>query len=177
MPRFKAIFFIKIALKLSYFCEKSKLFERWGLRLQTPVPSATGGLASIRPASGSWNFAPRPLLASGGWGLRLQTKTHTALPIANFWLRACWSLLFSNFLNFLAPTFRKSCVCYCTESPVLCILDFSCLTVRSTLQENTSRFYVVFYFWEILIIFMPRRFYFNLLLNKFWFRSFRWKII
>ena len=35
---FKALFFIKIALKLSYFCKKMQIFERWGLRPQTQPP-------------------------------------------------------------------------------------------------------------------------------------------
>ena len=37
--------------------KKYKIFERWGLRPQTPVPPAAGG------------FAPKPPLASGGWML------------------------------------------------------------------------------------------------------------
>ena len=70
----KTLFFIKIALKLSYFCKNfralgapppdprakkaifakiffckkaifAKIFERWGLRRQTPVPPAAGGSA------------------------------------------------------------------------------------------------------------------------------------
>ena len=32
----KALFFIKIAVKLSYFAKKCKIFERWVLRPQTP---------------------------------------------------------------------------------------------------------------------------------------------
>ena len=32
----KALFFIKIALKLSYFAKKCKIFERWVLRPQIP---------------------------------------------------------------------------------------------------------------------------------------------
>ena len=39
------------------------MFERWGLRPQTPVPPAAGG------------FAPRPPMASGSWGLRSQIPT------------------------------------------------------------------------------------------------------
>ena len=31
----KALFFIKVALKLSYFCKKKFFFERWGLRPRT----------------------------------------------------------------------------------------------------------------------------------------------
>ena len=44
----KALFFIKVALKLSYICKKMQNFRGWGLRPQTPVPPAAGG------------FAPRP---------------------------------------------------------------------------------------------------------------------
>ena len=61
MPCFKSIiFFIKIALKLNYFCKKCKIFDGWGHRQQTPVPTAAG------------SFAPKPPF-SGGWGLRPQT--------------------------------------------------------------------------------------------------------
>ena len=56
----KALFFIKRALKRSYFCKKMQNFRALG----APPPD------------------PR---ASGGLGLRPQT----ASPIANFWLRAC----------------------------------------------------------------------------------------
>ena len=54
------IFFIKIALKLSYFCKKCKNIERWGHRPPTTVPPAAVG------------EAPRPP-SSSGWGLRPQT--------------------------------------------------------------------------------------------------------
>ena len=50
--------------------------RRLGALPPNPQPPAAGG------------FAPRPPLASGGWGLRPQTP-QTAPPIANFWLRAC----------------------------------------------------------------------------------------
>ena len=54
---------------MKLFLEKSfKIFERWGLRPQAPVPPAAGGLA------------PRPQLTSGGWGLRPQTP-QTAPPL------------------------------------------------------------------------------------------------
>ena len=46
--------------------KKCKIFERWGLRPQTPVPPAAGG------------GAPRP---------------PNSPPIANFWLRACEELI------------------------------------------------------------------------------------
>ena len=40
--------------------KKCKIFERGGLRPQTPVPPAAGGFAPKPPASGGWGFAPRP---------------------------------------------------------------------------------------------------------------------
>ena len=44
----KALFFIKIALKLSYICKKMQNLRALGARPQTPVPPTAGG------------FAPRP---------------------------------------------------------------------------------------------------------------------
>ena len=58
----KALIFIKLSLKLSYFSKKMQSFLYLGLRPQTPVPPAAGG-----------SFAPRPL---------------KYLSIANFWQRA-----------------------------------------------------------------------------------------
>ena len=45
----KALFFIKIALKLSYFWKKCEIFRHWGLCPQTPVPPAAGGSAPRPP--------------------------------------------------------------------------------------------------------------------------------
>ena len=45
----KAIFFIEMALKLSYFCKKMQNFRALGLRPQTPVPPAAGGFAHRPP--------------------------------------------------------------------------------------------------------------------------------
>ena len=39
--------------------KKCKIFERWGLRPQTPVPSAAGGFAPKPPASGGWGPCPQ----------------------------------------------------------------------------------------------------------------------
>ena len=60
MQRLKSISFIKIALKLSYFCKKCKIFECWG----TPEPPDPPD--SRPPAAGG--FAPDPHwpLAAGG---------------------------------------------------------------------------------------------------------------
>ena len=64
----KALFFIKITIKLSYFCKKkSKIFERWGLRPQTFVPSAAGACPQTaigRPAIGLRRLGTPPL---GPW--------------------------------------------------------------------------------------------------------------
>ena len=159
----KAIFFIKIALKLSYFCKKKQNFRALGTPPPDPRAFGDWGLCPQMPSLRQLGtLPPDPHWPPAAGGSASRPKHTQPYPIANFWLRACWSSLFSNFLNFLAPPFRKSCVRYCTESPVLCILIFSCLAVKRTLQEKTSRFSVVFYFWEPLIIFMPRRFCFNL---------------
>ena len=78
-----ALFFIKIALKLSYFCKKCKIFERWGLSPQTPLPPAAGDGAQSPQPPAACGFVPRPPLASGGWGFRSQTPK-TALPFRIF---------------------------------------------------------------------------------------------
>ena len=39
--------------------KKCKIFDRWGLRPQTPVPPAAGGFASKSPASGGWGLRPQ----------------------------------------------------------------------------------------------------------------------
>ena len=57
----KALFFTIIALKLCYFCKKIKNFRTLGALPPDPQPPAAGG------------FAPKPPLASGGWGLRPQS--------------------------------------------------------------------------------------------------------
>ena len=47
------------------------MFERWGLRPQTPVPRAAEGFAPKPPASGGWGLCPQtpntapPLRISG----------------------------------------------------------------------------------------------------------------
>ena len=68
----KALFFITIALNLSYFCKKMQNY--WAL----------GALPPDLCASRGWGFAPRPP-ASGGWGLRPQTpKTAPPLRISGY---------------------------------------------------------------------------------------------
>ena len=41
----KALIFAKVGLKLSYFCKKIANLRTLGLRPQTPLPLATGGVA------------------------------------------------------------------------------------------------------------------------------------
>ena len=53
----KALFFIKIAPKLSYFCKKMQNFQALGASPQ------------------------KPPLAFGGWGLRPQTPKHSPPPL------------------------------------------------------------------------------------------------
>ena len=63
MPRFKSIIFYQYSPKIKLFLKKKcKIFKGWGLRFQTPMLPKTGGVA------------PRPLIASGSWGLCPQTS-------------------------------------------------------------------------------------------------------
>ena len=75
MQHFKSIIFYQNSPKIVIFATKCKIFERWGLRHQTPVPLAAGGFAPQTPQSP----------AAGG----SSPNHHPHPPIANFWLRAC----------------------------------------------------------------------------------------
>ena len=76
MPRINGINFYHNRSKLSYFCQKKKVFfECWWIRSPHPMPPVAGGLAprpQLPPVVGG--SAPRPCNTS---------------PIADFWLRAC----------------------------------------------------------------------------------------
>ena len=55
------LIFIKIGLKLSYFCQKKVFFECWWIRPRHPMPPVAGGLAprpQLPPVVGG--SAPRP---------------------------------------------------------------------------------------------------------------------
>ena len=56
----KALFFIKIALKLSYFCKKMQNFRALGV-----PPQATGGLRFPTQATGATPPDPQPPAAGG----------------------------------------------------------------------------------------------------------------
>ena len=56
-----ALIFIKIGLKLSYFCQKKVFFRV--LVDPTPIPYASGG----------WESCPQTPIASDGWKIRSQT--------------------------------------------------------------------------------------------------------
>ena len=65
--------------------KKCKIFERWGLRPQTPCLRRLGALPPNPKPPAAGGFAPRPPLASGGWGLRPQTpKTAPPLQISGY---------------------------------------------------------------------------------------------
>ena len=86
MPCLKSIIFLnKIALKLSYFCKKSKNFERWGHRPQSPVPPAAGNFVPIPPFSGGWGLFPQtsktaPPLRISGYAPALSSSVLCANP-------------------------------------------------------------------------------------------------
>ena len=87
MPRFKSNIFYYNSPKIKLFLQKNAKFSsaggptprppylrRVGALLPKPQPLAAGGIA------------PKPPLASGGWGLPSDPKIAPP-PIANFWLR------------------------------------------------------------------------------------------
>ena len=65
-----ALIFIKVGLKLSYFCQKKSFFRV----LVDPTPT--------RYASGGWGSCPQTPIASGGWGIR--SRPHNASPHRRF---------------------------------------------------------------------------------------------
>ena len=71
----KALFFNQNSPKMSYFCKKMQNFRALGA--PPPDPRASGG----------WGICPQtPSLRQRG---AFPQAPKTALPIANFWLRAC----------------------------------------------------------------------------------------
>ena len=67
----RIIFFIKIALKISFFCKKNEKLSSAGGSAPRPPCLRRLGAFPQPPATGG--FASRPPLASSGWGLRPQT--------------------------------------------------------------------------------------------------------
>ena len=67
----KALFFIKIALKLSYFSKKMQNFRTLGLPPHTSMSPAAVGFAPRPPASGDWGL--RSWTSNGFRRLRSQT--------------------------------------------------------------------------------------------------------
>ena len=76
----KALFFTKIALKLSYFTKKMQDFRALGA--EPPDPRASGGWGQ--------GVAPRPPLVSGGW------DPQTAPPLRISGYAPAYSIFFSN---------------------------------------------------------------------------------
>ena len=56
----KALFFIKIALKLSYFCKKCKIFERWGFHFRPPCLRRLRALSPDPQPSEAGALPPHP---------------------------------------------------------------------------------------------------------------------
>ena len=74
----KRLFFIKIALKLSYFCKKMQNFRAPMADFQKQIfePRASGGwgLCPQTPSLQQLSLRPQPPLTFGGWRLRPQTQ-------------------------------------------------------------------------------------------------------
>ena len=86
--------------------KKCKIFERWGLRPQTPVPPAAGGFAPKPPASGSWGLRPQTPIGLRRLGAP-PPDPKTAPPIANFWLRAWLYCIVITFIHQVALARRQ----------------------------------------------------------------------
>ena len=88
-PRFKSIsfFFIKIALKLIYFCKTMQKFRALGAPPPDHRASDGWGLCPQTPSLRRLGPDPQWPLAAGGSA----PDPQNSLPIANFWLRA-WTL-------------------------------------------------------------------------------------
>ena len=72
----KTLFFVKIALKLSYFLKKTQNFRALG----APPPDSR--------ASGGWGFCPQAPIGLQRLGALPPGPQISPPPIANFWLRA-----------------------------------------------------------------------------------------
>ena len=116
MPRYNSINFIKISLKLSYFCPKIQNFS-----------AQEAPLSDLR-ASGGWEL--RPQIPNGfQWLGAPPPDPRNIPPIAYFWLRGCSkpSLLFD--FNILGSNFRRFETC-------LKVLEKIMITAKCWLQEN-----------------------------------------
>ena len=92
---------------MKLFCKKRKIFERWGLRPQTPVPPAAGGLAPKPPASGSWGLRPQTPIGRRRLGAP-PPDPQTSPPHCEFLAtRLSSAKLLSNLLN-LSISFQKN---------------------------------------------------------------------
>ena len=83
-----ALSFIKIALKLSYFCQKMQNFRALGALPPDPRASCSWGQSPQTPSLGQLGALPPDLHwppAAGGSDPIPKKQP----PIANFWLRAC----------------------------------------------------------------------------------------
>ena len=107
----KTLFFIKIALKLSYFCKKMQNFRAPMADFQKQIfePRASGGwgLCPQTPSLQQLSLRPQPPLTFGGWRLRPQTQK-LAPHIANFWLRTWFHFLQRPFFGLHLNSGKKS---------------------------------------------------------------------
>ena len=144
----KAIFFITIALKLSYFYKKGKIFERWGLRPQTPVPPADGGFAPKTPTSGGWEY--RPQTPIGLWRLRAPSPRPQTIPfhckfLATYLVIYCSIILMFWGIIVQVSQYIVMFVCfYCyLSSAVIFLLIYLFVTAKAataSCSEEASRF-------------------------------------
>ena len=96
----KTLFFIEIALKLSYFCKKNAKCSRAGAPPSDPLASAARGFAPDPQPPAAESFTFRPPLAFGRWGLRPQTpELAPPLRICEFLATRLQALFMNNILD------------------------------------------------------------------------------
>ena len=98
----KALFFIKIALELSYLCKKMQNFRALGAPPPNPQPLAAGGFTPKPPlASSGWGSAPRPTgqpphceFLATRLGVHLSAGLHqnSGKKVLQFWRRSFFAL-------------------------------------------------------------------------------------
>ena len=106
----KAFFFIKIALKLSFFFKKMQNFRALGA--PPPVPGASDGWVLCPQTPSLRQLGSLPPAPIGLW--RMEAPPPDAKislpPIANFWLRAWWFHFWWRPFFWSAPEFGEKSV-------------------------------------------------------------------
>ena len=132
MPRFKSIIFYQYSPKIKLFLKKKcKIFKRWELRPQTPVPPAAGALPPDpqKPlaAGGSAPRPPKqpPQLQISGYVLSTLCTVYNRMGVRSF----CFEQFFllHSVANLMMLTTNVCLIVFCLKS-FICIAHCVTLT-------------------------------------------------